>query len=60
VTTLDGSLRIDGDIALSADRYRINLQAAGALARDEQFRRSVAVLATPSAEGFDIVLEGRY
>jgi len=60
VTTLDGSLRIDGDIALSADRYRINLQAAGALARDEQFRRSVAVLATPSAEGFDIALEGRY
>ena len=50
---------MSGDLSLFADAYVVKLSAGGPVARDDSFRRAVSILATPTAEGFDIVLQGQ-
>ena len=58
VSTEDGSLQLDGIVSLSQVGYEVSLSAKGPVAKDESFLRAVSVLATPTAEGFDVVLQG--
>ena len=48
-----------GDLALSMGAYAVKLTATGPVARDDGFRRAVSMLATPTAEGFDVVFQGQ-
>ena len=59
VVTENGALALDGDLRLSMDAYAVKLSANGPVARDDGFRRAVSILATPTAGGFDIVLQGQ-
>ena len=59
VITENGALVLDGDLSLSTDAYAVKLSATGPVARDDGFRRAVSMLATPTAGGFDIVLQGQ-
>ena len=59
VITENGALVLAGDLALSMDAYAVKLTATGPVARDDGFRRAVSMLATPTAEGFDVVLQGQ-
>ena len=59
VVTDNGALVLDGDLRLSTDAYAVKLSATGPVARDDGFRRAVSMLATPTAAGFDIVLQGQ-
>ena len=54
-----GALALDGDLNLYTDAYAVKLSASGPVARDDGFRRAVSMLATPTAEGFDIALQGQ-
>ena len=58
MSTEDGSLQLDGIVSLSRVGYEISLSAKGPVAKDESFLRAVSVVATPTAEGFDVVLQG--
>ena len=57
VVTENGALVLVGDLNLSMGAYAVKLSATGPVARDDGFRRAVSMLATPTAEGFDIVLQ---
>ena len=59
VVTENGALLLDGDLSLSMNAYAIRLKASGPAARDDGFRRAVSMLALPTAEGFDIMLQGQ-
>ena len=59
VVTESGALVLDGDLSLAMDAYAVKLSATGPVARDDGFRRAVSMLATPTANGFDIVLQGQ-
>ena len=59
VITENGALVLAGDLALLMDAYAVKLTATGPVARDDGFRRAVSMLATPTAEGFDVVLQGQ-
>ena len=59
VVTESGALVLNGDLSLSIDAYAAKLSATGPVARDDGFRRAVLILATPTAEGFEIVLQGQ-
>ena len=59
VITENGALVLAGDLALSMGAYAVKLSATGPVARDDGFRRAVSMLATPTAEGFDVVLQGQ-
>ena len=59
VITENGALVLAGDLSLAMDSYAVKLSATGPVARDDGFRRAVSMLATPTAEGFDIVLQGQ-
>ena len=59
VRTESGALMFSGDLKLFTDAYAVRLSASGPAARDDDFRRAVSMLATPTAEGFDIVLRGQ-
>ena len=59
VVTESGALVLNGDLSLSIDAYAAKLSATGPVARDDGFRRAVSILATPTAEGFEIVLQGQ-
>ena len=59
VITENGALVLAGDLALSMGAYAVKLSATGPVARDDGFRRAVSILATPTAEGFDVVLQGQ-
>lgn len=59
VVTEAGALVLDGDLSLSMDAYALKLSATGPVARDDGFRRAVSMLATPTAAGFDVVLQGQ-
>ena len=59
VITENGALVLAGDLALSMGAYAVKLTATGPVARDDGFRRAVSMLATPTAEGFDVVLQGQ-
>tara|TARA_B100000035_G_scaffold297069_1_gene289523 strand:+ start:175 stop:924 length:750 start_codon:yes stop_codon:yes gene_type:complete len=59
VVTENGALVMSGDLSLFTDAYAVKLSAGGPVARDDGFRRAVSILATPTAEGFDIVLQGQ-
>ena len=59
VITENGALVLAGDLSLAMDSYAVKLSAAGPVARDDGFRRAVSMLATPTAEGFDVVLQGQ-
>ena len=58
VSTEDGSLQLDGIVSLSQVGYDVSLSAKGPVAKDEGFLRAVSVVATPTADGFDVVLQG--
>ena len=60
VETEGGALLLAGELNIFPDSYSVNLQGSGPVARDDGFRRAVAMLATPSAEGFDIILQGQF
>ncbi|MDG2460061.1 MAG: type II secretion system protein N [Luminiphilus sp.] len=57
--TIEGALVLTGGFLLSDDSYDVSLRASGPVAREESFRRAVSVLATPTANGFDIFLQGQ-
>ena len=57
--TEQGALQLVGDMTLSPQSYEVTLSATGPTARDDSFRRAVAMLATPTAEGFDILVQGQ-
>ena len=59
VVTENGALVLVGDLNLSMGVYAVKLSATGPVARDDGFRRAISMLATPAAEGFDIVLQGQ-
>ena len=59
VITENGALVLAGDLSLAMDSYAVKLSATGPVARDDGFRRAVSMLATPTAEGFDVVLQGQ-
>ena len=59
VVTENGALVLAGDLGLAMDSYAVKLSAIGPVARDDGFRRAVSMLATPTAEGFDVVLQGQ-
>ena len=59
VVTEGGALALDGNLNLYTDAYAVKLSASGPVARDDGFRRAVSMLATPTAEGFDIALQGQ-
>ena len=59
VVTESGALVLGGDLSLSMYTYAVKLSATGPVARDDGFRRAVSMLATPTAAGFDIVLQGQ-
>jgi len=59
VMTESGALVLDGDLSLAMDTYAVKLSATGPVARDDGFQRAVSMLATPTAAGFDIVLQGQ-
>lgn len=59
VETEGGALMLAGELNVLPEAYSVNLQGSGPVARDDSFRRAVAMLATPSAEGFDIILQGQ-
>ena len=59
VITENGALVLAGDLALSMGAYAVKLTATGPVARDDGFRRAVSMLATPTAEGFDVVFQGQ-
>ena len=46
-------------MTVSPQSYEVALRATGPTARDESFRRAVAMLATPTAEGFDVLVQGQ-
>jgi len=58
--TLGGALQLTGDVVVRSGSYQIDLQATGPVALDDSFRGAVAMLATPTSEGFEISLEGTY
>ena len=60
VVTENGALVLVGDLRLSTGAYAVKLSATGPVARDDGFRRALSMLATPTAEGFDIVLQGQF
>ena len=57
--TEQGALQLEGDVTVSSQSYEVALRATGPTARDESFRRAVAMLATPTAEGFDVLVQGQ-
>ena len=57
--TEQGALQLEGDVTVSPQSYEVALRATGPTARDESFRRAVAMLATPTAEGFDVLVQGQ-
>ena len=59
VVTENGALILSGDLSLFADAYAVKLSAGGPVARDNSFRKAVSILATHTAEGFEIVLQGQ-
>jgi hypothetical protein len=59
VVTEGGAFALDGDLNLYTDAYAVKLSASGPVARDDGFRRAVSMLATPTAEGFDVALQGQ-
>jgi len=59
VVTENGALLLAGDLRLSNGTYVAKLSATGPMARDDGFRRAVSMLATPTADGFNIVLQGQ-
>ena len=59
VITENGALVLAGDLSLAMDSFAVKLSATGPVARDDGFRRAVSMLATPTAEGFDVVLQGQ-
>ena len=59
VVTEKGALVLVGNLNLSMGVYAVQLSATGPVARYDGFRRAVSMLATPTAEGFDIVLQGQ-
>ena len=59
VVTENGALILSGDLSLFADAYAVKLSAGGPVARDDSFRKAVSILATHTAEGFEIVLQGQ-
>ena len=58
VSTEEGSLQLDGIVNLSQGGYEVSLSAKGPVAKDESFLRAISVVATPTAEGFDVLLQG--
>ena len=50
---------LEGTVMLSPDSYQVALRATGPVARDESFRRAVTMLASPTADGFEIFLQGQ-
>ena len=58
VSTEGGSLQLYGIMSMSRVGYQVSLSAKGPVAKDESFLRAVSVVATPTAEGFDVVLQG--
>lgn len=59
VKTSEGALVLEGTVMLSPDSYQVALRATGPVARDESFRRAVTMLASPTADGFEIFLQGQ-
>lgn len=59
VTTFEGALVLEGTVMLSPDSYQVALSATGPVARDESFRRAVTMLASPTADGFEVLLQGQ-
>ena len=59
VVTENGALVLVGDLNLSMGAYAVKLTATGPVARDDGFRRAGSMLATPTAEGFDVVRQGQ-
>lgn len=58
VETLSGPLQVMGGIALEGRGYSVDLQLAGPATNNEGLRRSLALLAEPSADGFKMSLQG--
>lgn len=58
VITVSGALQAEGSVALSPDTYQVALTLTGPALAQSGLREALQVFATPSAEGFDIVLSG--
>jgi hypothetical protein len=52
-------LLLAGEANLVARAYEVSLRASGPMAKDERFRRAVSLFATPTPEGFDILVQGQ-
>ena len=59
VHTDSGALLLAGEVNLVANAYEVNVRASGPMAKDERFRRAVSIVAVPTREGFDIVVQGQ-
>jgi len=57
--TDNGALLLAGEANLVARAYEVSLRASGPMAKDERFRRAVSLFATPTPEGFDILVQGQ-
>lgn len=58
VTTSEGPLLVNGEVMLSGQSYKIDLQGAGAMALDQNLQRAIMLVAEPTPQGFALLLEG--
>lgn len=58
VVTLSGPLTVTGELGLLDQRYRVALGLTGPAISHQGLRDALALLAVPTAQGFDVIFEG--
>ena len=58
VITLKGALNVSGNIRINGSEYELSLDLTGPAVRNEAFQQSIALMATPSGDGYRIALTG--
>lgn len=57
--TLSGPLTVDGQLNLEGQQYRVDVALQGPATNNEGLRSSLRLMATPTADGFDLKLNGQ-
>ena len=57
--TLSGPLKVDGQLNLDGQQYQVDVALRGPATSNEGLRNSLRLMATPTADGFDLKLNGQ-
>ncbi len=57
--TLSGPLKVEGQLNLEGPQYRVDVALRGPATNNEGLRNSLRLMATPTADGFDLKLNGQ-